>query len=234
MPWAGNPLASITSMQTHHDKELADLTEKLLTMASHAESAVVRAVRAVVERDEALARQVCADDRIIDAFEVSIDEMCVNLLMKAPLASELRLVLMAMKISQNLERVGDEASKVAKRARDLAGEPPLMVKLDIPGLAKLVLDMLKGALDAFVRRDAAAAREIIPRDKEIDALHKRFQKDLVAAMMQDLQNINRGLWLTVVTKSLERIADHAKNVAEDVVFLCEANDIRHATALRKS
>lgn len=225
---------AITPMQTHHDRELADLTDKLLTMASHAESAVARAVSAVVERDEALARQVCADDRIIDAFEVSIDETCVNLLMKAPLASELRLVLMTMKISQNLERVGDEASKVAKRARDLAGEPPLPVNLDIPGLGRLVLEMLKGSLEAFVRRDAAEARNIIPRDKEIDALHKQFQKDLVAAMTLDPGNINRGLWLTVVTKSLERIADHAKNVAEDVVYLCEANDIRHASALRKS
>lgn len=217
-------------MQTHHEKELADLKDKLLTMASHAENAVARAVRAVVERDETLARQVCAGDRIIDEFEVAVDEMSVNLLTKAPLAGELRLVLMAMKISQNLERIGDEANKIAKRARNLAGEPPLKISLDIPRLAHLVLEMLKASLDAFVRRDAAAARALIPRDKEVDALHKQFQSDLTTLMTQDSATVRRALWLTVVCKSLERIADHAKNVAEDVVYLCEASDIRHRAA----
>lgn len=219
-------------MQTYHEKELATLKDKLLSMASHAESAVARAVRAVVERDETLARQVCADDRIIDEFEVAIDEMSVGLLTKAPLASELRMVLMAMKISQNLERVGDEASKIAKRARNLAGEPPLKTGLDIPLLARHVLEMLKASLDAFVRRDAAAARTVIPRDKEVDTLHKRFQSELTTLMTQDSSAVRRALWLTVVCKSLERIADHAKNVAEDVVYLCEANDIRHTAAFK--
>jgi phosphate transport system protein len=217
-------------MQTHHDKELADLKDKLLTMASHAESAVTRAVQAVVNRDEVLALQVRADDRILDEFEIAVDEMGVALLAKAPLASDLRLVVMVMKISQNLERVGDEANKIAKRARDLAGEPPLKVNVDIPKMAQLVLAMLKAALDAFVRRDAAAARALIPQDKEVNALHKQFHGELIQLMTQDPANIRRCLWLTVVTKSLERIADHAKNIAEDVVYLCEAHDIRHEAA----
>src|SRR6185369_15779189 len=118
-------------MQTHHDKELSDLKDRLLTMASHAESAVSRAVKAVVNRDDDLARQVRADDNIIDDFEIQLDEMGVHLLAKAPLARDLRLVLMVMKMSQNLERIGDEASKIANRARDLAQEPPLKVNLDI-------------------------------------------------------------------------------------------------------
>jgi phosphate transport system protein len=214
-------------MQTHHDKELSDLKEKLLTMASHAESAVSRAVQAVVNRDETLARQVRADDNILDDFEVELDEMGVRLLAKAPLASDLRLVLMVMKMSQNLERIGDEASKIANRARDLAQEPPLKANLDIPKMAQLVLDMLKASLDAFVRRDAVAARALIPRDKEVDALNKQFQSDLIELMTKDPGNIRRCLWLTIISKSLERIADHAKNVAEDVVYLCEALDIRH-------
>jgi len=214
-------------MQTHHDKELSELKDKLLTMASHAESAVARAVQAVTSRDEALARQVREDDSILDNFEVAVDEMAVALLAKAPLASDLRLVLMVMKISQNLERVGDEANKIAKRARDLAGEPPLRSSADIPKMAQLALGMLKAALDAFVRRDAAAARALIPRDKEVNALNKQFQKELLELMSKDPANIRRCMWLTVVTKSLERIADHAKNVAEDVVYLCEAQDIRH-------
>ena len=219
-------------MQTHHDKELSELKDKLLTMASHAESAVTRAVQAVVNRDEALARQVRADDNILDEFEIDVDEMGVTLLAKAPLASDLRLVLMVMKISQNLERVGDEANKIAKRARDLAGEPPLKVNVDIPKMAQLVLAMLKAALDAFVRRDAVAARAVIPQDKEVNALNKKFQNELIELMTQDPANIRRCLWFTVITKSLERIADHAKNVAEDVVYLCEAHDIRHDAAAK--
>jgi phosphate transport system protein len=214
-------------MQTHHDKELSELKDKLLTMASHAESAVTRAVQAVVNRDEALARQVREGDNVLDDFEVELDELGVRLLAKAPLASDLRLVLMVMKISQNLERVGDEASKIANRARDLAQEPPLKATLDIPKMAQLVLGMLKASLDSFVQRDAAGARAIIPRDKEVDALNKQFQSELIELMTKDPANIRRCLWMTIVSKSLERIADHAKNVAEDVVYLCEAQDIRH-------
>lgn len=214
-------------MQTHHDKELSELNDKLLIMASHAESSVTRAVQAVVNRDEVLARQVKADDEIIDDLEMELDEMGVQLLAKAPLARDLRLVLMVMKISQNLERIGDEASKIANRARDLAEEAPLKVNMDISNMARLVIDMLKGSLDAFVKRDAGAARLLIPRDKEVDALNKQFQVELVNLMTQDAENIRRALWLTVVSKSLERIADHATNVAEDVVYLCEALDIRH-------
>ena len=219
-------------MQTHHDKELAELKEKLLTMASHAEASVSRAVQAVVNRDETLARQVRLDDTILDDFEVELDEMGVHLLAKAPLARDLRLVLMVMKMSQNLERIGDESSKIANRARDLALEAPLKVNLDIPKMAQLVLDMLKASLDAFVRQDAAAARAVIPRDKEVDALNKQFQADLIELMTKDPGNIRRCLWLTIISKSLERIADHAKNVAEDVVYLCEALDIRHDAAAR--
>jgi phosphate transport system protein len=114
----------------------------------------------------------------------------------------------------------------------LAGEPPLKVAVDIPRMAGMVLTMLKAALDAFVRRDAAAARAVIPHDREVNALNKQFQAELFGLMIQDPANIRRALWLTVVSKSLERIADHAKNVAEDVVYLCEANDIRHETAAK--
>jgi phosphate transport system protein len=216
-------------METHHDKELAELRDTLLIMASHAEAAVTRAVQAVVNRDESLAAQVRTGDDTLDALEVRIDDLGVALLAKAPLASDLRLVLMAMKISQNLERVGDEAGKIAKRARELATEAPLKAQFDIPGMARLVLDMLKTSIDAFVRRDAAAAMAIIPRDKEVNALNKKYQAELIELMTKDPENIRRCLWLTIVFKSLERIADHAKNVAEEVVYLCEARDIRHQT-----
>src|SRR6476660_3762870 len=147
-------------MENHFDMELGELKQKLLTMASHAETAVNEALRALVERDYDLALRVKDSDRVIDQFELEIDEMVIHLLAKAPLASDLRFVTVAMKISQNLERVGDEASKIAKRARDLSEEPPVKINLDLPRMANLALSLLKGALDAFVSRDPVAARAV--------------------------------------------------------------------------
>jgi phosphate transport system protein len=214
-------------MDNHFEMGLDELRQKLLTMASHAETAVNRAVQALVQRDAGLAQRVKEDDRVIDQFEVEIDEFAIQLLTKAPLATNLRLVTVAMKISQDLERIGDEASKIAKRARDLSLEPPVKINLDLPRIANLALDMLKAALDAFVNRDSAAARAIIPRDKEVDALNKQIHAALVQHMEENPDTIGRCLHWIVAAKSLERIADHATNVAEDVVYLCEAQDIRH-------
>ncbi len=215
-------------MEHHFDQELDGLKQKLLTMASHAEMAVNQAVEALVERDYHLAVRVKENDRALDQFEIEIDELAIHLLAKAPLASDLRFVITAMKISQNLERVGDEATKIAKRARDLSQEPPLKVNLDLPGMAKVALAMLKDALDAFVSRDPAAARALLPRDKDVDALNKQNTRELARLMMENHEAIMRSLNLITVSRSLERIADHATNIAEEVVYLCEAQDIRHA------
>ncbi|HSY09968.1 MAG TPA: phosphate signaling complex protein PhoU [Candidatus Dormibacteraeota bacterium] len=214
-------------MDNHFEAGLDTLKQKLLTMASHAETAVNQAVQALVQRDSALALRVKEDDNVIDQFEVEIDELAIQLLTKAPLATNLRLVTVAMKISQDLERIGDEASKIAKRARDLSLEPPVKINLDLPRIAGLALDMLKAALDAFVNRDSAAARAVIPRDKEVDALNKQIHAALVQHMVENPATIGRCLHWIVAAKSIERIADHATNVAEDVVYLCEAQDIRH-------
>ena len=215
-------------MENSFEAGLDALKQKLLTMASHAETAVNRAVQALVQRDADLANRVKEDDRVIDQFEVEIDELAIQLLTKAPLATNLRLVTVAMKISQDLERIGDEASKIAKRARDLCQEPPIKINLDLPRIAGLALDMLKAALDAFVNRDSAAARAIIPRDKEVDALNREIVQTLIGHMMKTPEIIGRSLHWIVAAKSLERIADHAKNIAEEVVYLQEAQDIRHS------
>jgi len=214
-------------MENYADAGLELLKQKLLTMASHAETAVNEALQALQQRDIDLALRVKENDRAIDQFEVEIDDLVIQLLTRAPLASNLRLVTIAMKISQDLERVGDEATKIAKRARDLSQEPPVKIVLDLPRMASLALDMLKDALDAFVNRDSTAARAIIPRDKEVDALNKQIHNALAQYMVEHTDTIGRCLHLMVVSKSLERIADHATNVAEDVVYLCEAQDIRH-------
>jgi len=214
-------------MEHHFDQELSAFKERLLTMASHAETAVNQALQALANRDLELALRVKDNDRVLDQFEIEIDDLAIHLLAKAPLASDLRFVTVAMKISQNLERVGDEAAKIAKRARDLSHEPPLKLAVDLPKMAGLALEMLKTALDSFVRRDPAAARTVIPRDLEVDALNKAITRELVRHMTADADAIARCLHLMTVSKCLERIADHATNVAEEVVYLCEAQDIRH-------
>lgn len=218
-------------MERHFDQELVDLKEKLLAMAGHAEKAVSDAVFALVNRDLDLALAVKANDEVVDRFELEVDEKAISLLAKAPLASDLRLVTMAMKLSQNLERVGDEATKIAKRARDLSKEPPLKLQLDLPRMSGLALGLLKAALDSFVQKDSAAARAMIPRDKEVNLLHKQIQAQIIEHMKLSPDNIARCLHLLVAAKSLERIADHATNIAEEVVYLCEAQDIRHADKL---
>src|SRR5205814_573681 len=161
------------------------LKQKLLTMASHAELAVNESIRALVERDHDLATRVRDSDNVLDQFEIEVDDLAIHLLAKAPLASDLRLVTVAMKISQNLERVGDEAAKIAKRARDLSREPPIKLTVDLPRMAQLALNMLKSALDSFVHRDSAAARAVIPLDKEVDALNKEINRALARHMAEN-------------------------------------------------
>jgi phosphate transport system protein len=214
-------------MENHFEIGIENLRQKLLVMASHTEASVNQAVLALMQRNHDLALRVKADDEIIDRCEVEIDELAIQLLTKAPLATNLRLVMVAMKISQDLERIGDESTKIAKRARDLSQEPPVKIQLDLPRMATRALALLKAALDAFVHHDPVAARSVIPQDKEVDALNKQIHAALVQYMVETPDAISRCLHWMVAAKSLERIADHATNIAEDVVYLWEAQDIRH-------
>lgn len=213
---------------THFEQEISKLKDTLLAMASHAESAVSRSMRALVERDDALARQVQVDDNIIDQLEIEIDDTAIHLLSKAPLATDLRLITVAMKISHNLERVGDEAVTIARRTIDLGAEPQLKPYVDLPRMATMSLEMLRDALTAFINRQPDKARVVIPRDSEVDSLNKQLHRELSSFMVERPSNISRCLALMVISKSLERIADHATNIAEEVVYLYEAKDIRHA------
>src|ERR1039457_3351046 len=197
-------------------------------MASHAESSVRKAIEALGKRDYDLARRVQAEDAVIDRFEVEVDVLAVRLLGRAPQANDLRVITVAMKISQNLERVGDETTTIARRVQDLCQELPLKLVVDIPQMAGLAVQMLENALDAVVNQDPAAARGLIPQDKPIDLLNKQIHRQLADQMIADPDTITRCLNLMVISKSLERIGDHAKNVAEEVVYLCEAQDIRHS------
>ena len=218
-------------MERHFEQDLENLKQLLLSMGSHAEAAVREATEALLLRDDERVTVVRDRDNVIDRLELDVDAAAISLLSRAPLATDLRAVTVAMKVSQNLERVGDEATKIAKRAHELNAEPPLKDMVDIAGLSRAALALLKAALDAFVQRDTAAAREIITRDKAINALNKAIHQQLLDRMLADREVIPRCLNLMVVAKALERVGDHAANIAEEVVFLCEAQDIRHAKNL---
>ena len=197
-------------------------------MASHAEGAVTRAVRAHLDRDEPLARQAIETDSAIDQFEIEIDRVALGLLAQTPGEFELRQVTCGMKIARELERVGDEATTIARRAVALMALPPLSTPLDIAEMTFLANAMLKDALDAFVSGNTVLARGVIPRDKQIDEMNKSYQDNLTSLMEESTENIRRCRHLAIISKCLERIADHAKNIAEDAVMLHEAEDIRHA------
>lgn len=213
---------------TNFTEDMNRLKDTILAMASHSESAVARAMRALVERNDPLALQVEADDSVIDRFEIEVDELAIGLLSMAPLATDLRFITVAMKISQNLERVGDEAVAMAKRAHELNAEPQLKPYVDLPRMCTMALEMLRDALTAFVERKPDLARAVIPRDQDVDNLNRQLHRELSSYMVERPTTITRCLHLMVISKSLERIADHATNIAEEVVYLYEARDIRHS------
>jgi phosphate transport system protein len=157
----------------------------------------------------------------------------MHLLAQAPLVSDLRFITIAMKISHDLERVGDEATTIARRAYDLNKEPQLKPYVDIPRMADLALEMLNQAMESFLCGDSERARSIIPRDKEVDALNKQLHRELASFMVENRDNIPRCLNLMVISKSIERIADHATNIAEEVVYLYEGKDIRHLPEMKR-
>lgn len=217
---------------THYAEELTKLKESLLAMASYAETAVTLALRALVERDDSLAQKVETEDNLLDQLEIEIDDTAIHLLAKAPLATDLRLITVAMKISQNLERVGDEAVTISRRALDLNTEPQLKPYVDLPRMAVMSLDMLREAITAFVNREPERARAVVPRDSDVDDLNRQLHRELSSYMVERPATITRCLRLMVISKSIERIADHATNIAEEVVYLYEAKDIRHADQRR--
>jgi phosphate transport system protein len=215
-------------MERHFDDELEDLKGKLVLMAAQAEESVTKALEAVLARNPALAREVEARDDLVDRLEKEVDEIVIRLLTKAPLATDLRLMTSALKVSGDLERVGDLATTMSRQAVELAREAPLEPHPDIPRMASLALGMLREAMSHLAGRDAEKAREVVLRDKEVDAMNKRVHRDLANIMAQNPSLVGACLNLMVAAKSLERVADHATNIAEEVVFLHEARDIRHS------
>lgn len=215
-------------LERHFEQEFAALKDQLLAMGGRAENIVQKAMAALKTRNVALANEVFADDRQIDALELAIDERSVNLLaLRQPLASDLRFITAALKITNDLERVGDHAVNIAGSAIRLAEQPQLKPLVDLPRMADMASSMLHDALDAFVRRDAETARRLVRRDDDVDDLNTQVFRELITFMIEDPQTITRAMELILVSRNLERVADLATNVAEEVVFIAEARVIKH-------
>ena len=209
------------------EADWAELKETLLGMASRAEQAASRAIKALLRRDDVLACQVEDEDAVVDRQEMEVDELAIQLLTQTRTVDRVRRVTVAMKIAGELERVGDEATTIARRVEELNKEPQLRHCSAIPPMATRALNMLKEALDTFVHPDPAGARRVIARDKEVDKRNKELRDELVQHMTAKPAAIRSCLHLMVIAKSLERMADHATNVAEAVIYLHEGQDIRH-------
>jgi phosphate transport system protein len=216
--------------QRHFDEELSDLKTKLLRMASQAEDQIDQALTALVTRDSTLARQVIERDHQVNALDVEIDEECIQLLaLHQPAARDLRLVTTAMKIATELERISDLAENVCERAIELNEEPQLKPYIDIPLMGKMARGMVKESIDAFVKGDATLARKVLANDDYVDDLMEQLFRELLSFMLEDTRTISRAIRLSFIAKYLERIADHATNIAELVVYLVEGKIIRHTT-----
>ena len=215
-------------MQRHFDEQIAQLKHELLTMSGRAEEIIRKALESLMSRDTVLADEVFDDDRTIDRMEIDIEEACIQLLaLQQPLASDLRLITSALKISNDLERVGDHAVNIAGCAKTLAAKPPVKPLADLPALAEKSIDMLRDALDSFVRGDAEAARRLVRRDDQVDEHKRQMFAELMRRMIADPQQVERSMTLVLVGRNLERIGDLATNVAEEVVFIAEARIIKH-------
>lgn len=215
-------------MMTVFEEELQQLKGKILKMGSLVEDAIRYSIQALVERDNVLAKKVIDNDNLINALDVEIDEECIRLLaLRQPKAGDLRFITTAMKITTDLERMGDLAEDICERALELNEEPPLKPYIDIPRMAVIAQGMLIDVLDAFVRKDIARAYDVIRRDDEVDGLTVQIFNELVFFMIQDPRAVSRAIKITYIAKYLERIADHATNIAEMVIYLVEGKIIRH-------
>lgn len=218
----------MSKMERPFDEELKSLKEKLLEMASRAEEQIVLAVRALKERQENLACEVLEREAAINRLDIEVDEMAMKLLaLRQPMATDLRFITSAMSIGTDLERIGDLAVNIAERALDLLKHPQLKPLIDIPRMAELAQAMVRDALNAFVNGDDKLAKDVCERDDQVDELNDQIFRELLTYMMQDPGTITRAVDLILVGRHLERIADHATNIGEDVIYMVKGRTIKH-------
>ena len=215
-------------MQRHFVEELEALKTNLIKMGSFAEESIARSIRALLERDADLAREIIAQDERINAMEIEIGDAIVDLLaLQQPVATDLRFILAALKINNDLERIGDHAVNIAESALKYAGGEPVKPFVDMPKMALVSKAMLRDSIDAFIHADSAKARAVLTSDDTIDDLNRKIVAELVALMRADPVLIEQALDLIRVSRNLERVADLSTNIAEEVVFVAEAHVVKH-------
>ena len=218
-------------MTRHFHEELDALKQTLLAMGGLVEDQIRRAMQALLERDDVIAQEVIDRDRQVNTYDVEVDEQCVNLLaLHQPAASDLRFITTAMKIVTDLERIGDQAVNIAQRALELNQEPQLKPYIDLPRMADRAQRMVKESLDAFVAGDTAQARRVCAADAEVDALKEQIFRELLTFMMEDPRTVSRAIRVILISRFMERVADHATNIAEMVIYLVEGKMVRHTLA----
>ena len=218
-------------MPRHFHEELEALKQTLLAMGGLVEDQIRRVMKALLERDDVVAQEVIERDRQVNTYDVEVDEQCVSLLaLHQPAAGDLRFITTAMKIVTDLERIGDQAVNIAQRALELNREPQLKPYIDLPRMADKAQRMVKESLDAFVARDTALARQVCAEDAEVDALKEQIFRELLTFMMEDPRTVSRAIRVILISRFLERVADHATNIAEMVIYLVEGKMVRHTLA----
>ena len=216
-----------------YEQQLRSLKDKLLLIGHKAEAAIENATRALIERRPTLAQQIIDQDDQMDLLEVEIDDLCIAILAREqPVASDLRFITTVMKIVRDIERIGDNGVNIARRALEIMNEPELKPVIDVPVAARAAQRILKDSLDAFVHSDAEMAKRVIDGDKYIDDVCEQMLRELLTYMLEDPATIRRALRLIFVARNLERVGDHAANIAEMVIFLVEGRDVRHRQAAK--
>lgn len=215
-------------MERHFHEQLDNLRKQLLEMAAAVEEAIAGAIRALVKRDDSIADHVIQSDDLINQMEIEIDKNCLKLLaLQQPMAIDLRFISAAMKINNDLERMGDHAVNVAQYAKVLNSQPQLKPYINIPRMAELAQSMLRDSLDSFINGSVSMAKEVCRRDDEVDILDDQLFRELITYMMSDSKNIPKAIHYVLISKNLERIGDLSTNIAEEVVFIYKAKNIKH-------
>ena len=218
-------------MQIHFDNDLSALKDRLKHMGSQAERMVQTAVRALVSRDTAELDAVFAIERGVNALHVEVDNRALDLIaLHQPVAGDLRLLVMAIKISSEVERIADQAVNIAQNTKIYLQHPPLKPLIDLPMMTDAATQMLHKSLDAFIRKDAGLAQEVLDADDTVDAFKDQIFRELLTYMMSDPASIPRALCLILISRNLERIGDHATNIAEEVIYLEQGRDVRHQSS----
>jgi phosphate transport system protein len=213
---------------SHYEKELRDIKEGLIYLGALAEKAIELATEALVDRNAELARKVICDDSVIDQLDVEIEEKCIRILaLRQPTARDLRYITTAIKINGHLERIGDMAANIAEKAILLSEEPPMKPYIDIPRMAEIARSMIKESIDALVNEDTDLARKVRMEDETIDNLNEQVFRELLTFMLEDPKKIHRALIIMQISKSLERISDHAVGIADMVMYMVTGKIVRH-------